>query len=148
MVRTACRGDLTSIVGLLEEFFMDTSYVKHTEQMNMLHITKLVYAVIQQGYAWVAVKDQIVVGVLLSVREPNIWQPTKFTLRELIYSVREEYRRSPMSGRLFIEFCRTGEQLLKDGRIDGYFTTRMTTTADYDLESRGFRLTEKLYLRD
>jgi len=148
MIRQACRGDLTSIVSLLEEFFMDTSYIKHTEQMNMEHISKLVYVIIQQGYAWVAVKDQIVIGILLAVREQNIWAPTKHSLRELVYFVREEYRRSPVSGRLFIEFCRTGEQLLKENRIDGYFTTRMTTTADYDLESRGFRLTEKLYLKD
>ena len=38
--------------------------------------------------------------------------------------------------------------MMAAGEIDGYFTTRMTSTVDYDLESRGFRLTEKLYLKD
>jgi hypothetical protein len=62
--------------------------------------------------------------------------------------VREAYRGTTGAGRLFVEFCKTGESLLNSGEIQGYFTTRMTTTTDYDLERRGFRLTEKLYLKD
>jgi len=38
--------------------------------------------------------------------------------------------------------------LLDNNEIQGYFTTRMTSTVDYDLERRGFRLTEKLYIKD
>jgi hypothetical protein len=62
--------------------------------------------------------------------------------------VREAYRGTTGAGRLFVEFCKTGDRLLNSGEIQGYFTTRMTTTTDYDLERRGFRLTEKLYLKD
>jgi hypothetical protein len=62
--------------------------------------------------------------------------------------VRESHRGTTGAGRLFVEFCKTGEDLLNSGEIQGYFTTRMTTTTDYDLERRGFRLTEKLYLKD
>ena len=62
--------------------------------------------------------------------------------------MREEYRRTPAGGRLFIEFCRHGEELLLNKQIDGYFTTRMNSTASYDLEKRGFREVERLFLRD
>jgi hypothetical protein len=62
--------------------------------------------------------------------------------------VREEYRGTLGAGRLFIKFCEQAEKLLNNNEIQGYFTTRMTTTRDYDLESRGFRLTEKLYIKD
>jgi hypothetical protein len=41
-----------------------------------------------------------------------------------------------------------GNTLLEQDKIDGYFTTRMTTTEDIDLERRGFRLTEKTYLKE
>jgi hypothetical protein len=44
--------------------------------------------------------------------------------------------------------CRHCDKLLLDKKIDGYFTTRMSTTVDYDLEKRGFKMTEKLYLKD
>jgi hypothetical protein len=62
--------------------------------------------------------------------------------------VREQYRTSVLAGRLFITFCNVAQRLLETDNIVGYFTTRMSTTADYDLERRGFRLTEKLYFKD
>jgi hypothetical protein len=88
------------------------------------------------------------VGLLAATREQNIWIPEKVSLREIVWYVREEYRRSIGAGKLFIKFCEQAELLLKQDLIQGYFTTRMTTTEDYDLERRGFRLTEKLYIKD
>jgi hypothetical protein len=49
---------------------------------------------------------------------------------------------------LFKTYCQQGEKLLEENKIEGYFTTRMTTTDEIDLERRGFRLTEKTYLKE
>jgi len=148
MIRQATRSDLSAITELLTEFLHESSYASHVAEIDHDHIRRLTYAVLQQGHIWLLCHDEIVVGCLIAVKEQNIWMPSKVSLRELVWYVKEQYRRTLGAGRLFIKFCELGDQLIESGEIDGYFTTRMTSTTDYDLESRGFRLTEKLYLKD
>ena len=148
MIRLATRSDLDTIYELVLEFLLHTAYAKHTEAVDHAHIKRLCYAILKTGTIWLYEHQDVVVGLLIGVREQNIWMPDKVSFRELVWYVREEYRRTPAAGRLFIEFCREGERLLLNKDIDGYFTTRMSSTANYDLEKRGFREVERLFLRD
>jgi hypothetical protein len=148
MIRLATRSDINLVTDLLVEFLTETSYDNHTDKIDLTHIKKLVFSVLQHGYIWIYFNGEVAVGLLVAVKEQNVWMPNKTSLRELVWFVRQEYRGTVGAGRLFIEFCQQAEKLLNNGSIQGYFTTRMTTTKDYDLESRGFRLTEKLYLKD
>lgn len=148
MIRLATRSDINLVSDLLVEFLQSTSYNKHTEVIDREHIKRLVFTVIHHGYIWLYFNEEIAIGLLIAVREQNMWMPDKTSLRELVWYVREEYRGTIGAGRLFIKFCEQAEKLLNNNEIQGYFTTRMTTTRDYDLESRGFRLTEKLYIKD
>lgn len=148
MIRAATRSDLSVLTELLEEFLLSTDYAEHCEEIDHEYLKKLIFAVLHQGYIWLLCDKNIVVGCLIAVKEQNIWMPNKISLRELVWYVKEPYRKTIGAGRLFIKFCEQGDELMERGEIQGYFTTRMTSTADYDLESRGFRLTEKLYLKD
>jgi hypothetical protein len=148
MIRLATRSDIPALESLLEDFLLETAYAEHCEEMNPTHLKKLLFAIIHQGYVWVLCHNEVLVGCLIAVKEQNVWIPSKVSLRELVWYVKEEYRKTMSAGKLFVEFCKKGDELLERGDIQGYFTTRMTTTTDYDLESRGFRLTEKLYLKD
>lgn len=148
MIRLATRSDLNLCVDLIHEFLQTTSYANHIQAANKHHLQRLIYAILQGGYIWLYYQGPVAVGILVAVKEQNVWIPEKVSLRELVWYVREEFRGSPSAGRLFVHFCKKGEELMELGQIDGYFTTRMATTTDYDLEKRGFRLTEKLYLRD
>jgi hypothetical protein len=148
MIRLATRSDINLVADLLVEFLQSTSYKDHTQTNNIEHIKKLMYAILHSGYIWLYFNGEVAVGLLVAAKEQNVWIPEKRSLREVVWYVREEYRGSISAGRLFIKFCEQGELLLDKDEIQGYFTTRMTSTTDYDLESRGFRLTEKLYLKD
>ena len=105
------------------------------------------YAILHSGYIWLYYNGEVCVGLLAAAKEQNMWIPEKRSLREVVWYVREEYRRTMGAGKLFVEFCKQAELLLEQNEINGYFTTRMTTTEDYDLERRGFSLTEKLYFK-
>lgn len=148
MIRTANRSDINAITELIEEFLTETSYANHCGAVDHEYIKRLVYAVLKTNYVWLLCDKEIVVGCLIAVKEQNIWMPSKISLREMLWYVKEPYRKTIGAGRLFVKFCELGDELMEQGLIDGYFTTRMTSTTDYDLESRGFRLTEKLYLKD
>ena len=148
MIRLATRTDLNTVADLVVEFLQTTSYSNHTNGINQEHIKKLVFSMLHHGYIWLYFNDKVAVGLLIAIKEQNVWMPDKTSLRELVWYVREEYRGTLGAGRLFIKFCEQGDALLAKDQIQGYFTTRMTSTTDYDLERRGFRLTEKLYIKD
>lgn len=149
MIRLADRGDLNAVTALVCEFLEETSYTEHSAgSVDPDHIRQLVFAVLHQGYIWLYEDNNHLVGLLAAVRENNMWVPSKRSLRELVWYVRPTHRGKSSAGKLFVKYCQQAEALLESGEIAGYFTTRMGTTADYDLETRGFRLTEKLYLKD
>ena len=149
MIRIATRSDIPQVVELIVEFLQaDTAYRQHIQQVNREHLYKLAYQVIHTGYIWLLFNGPVAVGLLAAVKEANMWIPHQVSLREIVWYVREEYRKTIGAGRLFINFCQTGDALIAAGQIFGYFTTRMTSTEDYDLLRRGFRVTETLYIRD
>ena len=149
MVRLATRADLLTVTQLVIDFLQHTSYDNHLASgVDEDHIKKLIYVVLKVGKIWLYERDHVAVGLLIAIKEQNIWMPTKTSLRELVFYVNEEHRRGPAAGRLFLAFCHEAEDQLNKGEIDGYLTTRMGSTDSYNLESRGFRLVENLYLKD
>jgi hypothetical protein len=138
-----------TIVGLLKEFLSETSYSQAEAAGNNLeHLCKLAWTFQQYGYIWLAFHKDEPVGLLMSVKEPNMWLPSAKELREVVWYVKPEHRKNSIGGRLFLAYCKKGEELLKSGEIQGYFTTRMTTTDSIDYESRGFRQTEVTYIKE
>lgn len=136
-------------IRLLQEFLKETPYQQAQSAVNDIeHLGKLVFAIMNNGYIWVAYSDDKPVGLLMAVKEPNLWAPKCAELRELVWFVLPEHRQSTIGGRLFKKFCQRGDQLIAEQAIEGYWTTRMSTTDNIDLERRGFRLTEKTYLKE
>jgi N-acetylglutamate synthase-like GNAT family acetyltransferase len=149
MIRSADYKDTKIIINLLTKFLEETSYRQaHNGRDNFENLAKLVWTVQQHGYIWLAFRDQQAVGCLLAVKQPNMWAPNCRELRELVWYILPEYRNSILGGRLFKKYCEKGEELLENGTIQGYFTTRMTTTDDINLSRRGFKLVEQTYLKE
>jgi hypothetical protein len=136
-------------IRLLQDFLLETSYAQSREAANDVeHLGKLVFTVMNNGYIWIAYEDKEPVGILMSIKDRNMWAPTNIEFRELVWYVKPAHRNTLVSGRLFKHFCKKGDELLDQGLIQGYFTTRMATTTAIDLERRGFRLTENTYLKE
>jgi len=149
MIRIATRSDLPTVVSLIVDFLTDaTAYGKHTDAIDVEHIKKMSHSIISVGRVWLFEINNVAVGLLAAVLEQNIWIPSKHSYREIVWYVKPEFRRNPSAAKLFLEFCREGERLLEQGKIEGFFTTRMATTSEYDLVKRGFREVERLFLRD
>lgn len=148
MIRIATRSDLKPIASLLVEFVQESSYANHTSTVDEMHIRSLVLGLLHMGTIWLYEEEGKLVGLLAAIKEANMWMPNKRSLREVVWYVKPEYRKRSSGGKLFVHFTKHAESLKQRGEIEGYFTTRMATTADFDLESRGFRLVEKMYLKD
>jgi len=149
MIKLATHLDTLAIVDLLKRFLTETSYnqaeqaVKDTE-----HLCKISWLVQQHGYIWLAYQNDVPAGLLMAVKEPNMWLPSARELKELVWYVVPEQRETTIGGKLFLQYCRKGDELLSKGEIQGYFTTQMTTTRNIDLERRGFKLKERTFLKE
>lgn len=136
-------------IKLLQEFLNETAYHQAPDVANNVeHLGKLVFTVMNNGYIWIAYSDEKPVGLLMAIRQPNMWLPSFIELRELVWFVNPEHRKTTIGGRLFKTFSNAVDQLLEQGKIHGCFTTRMSTTDEINLERRGFRLTEKTYMKE
>ena len=149
MIRLADHKDTLAIVDLLKRFLSDTSYSQAQQATkDTEHLCKIVWLVQQHGYIWLAFQNDVPVGLLMAVKEPNMWLPSAKELRELVWYVTPEHRSSTVGGKLFLQYCKKGDELLAEGKIQGYFTTQMTTTRSIDLKSRGFKQTETTFLKE
>jgi hypothetical protein len=143
------RVEARDAIRLLQDFLKETSYKQSLEaSQDIEHLGKLVFTVMNNGYIWISYLDKEPVGLLMAIKDKNIWSPQTIELRELVWFVKPEHRKTTIGGRLFKTFCDMGDKLLKDCKIDVYFTTRMTTTDDYNLQRRGFRLVEQTYIKE
>jgi hypothetical protein len=149
MIKLADHNDTLAIVDLLRKFLTETSYSQAQQaSQDTEHLCKLTWIIQQHGYIWLAFKDEKPVGLLMAVREPNMWLPRAQELREVVWYVVPEHRSSTVGGKLFLQYCKKGDELLAAGEIQGYFTTQMTTTKSIDLKSRGFKQTETTFLKE
>jgi N-acetylglutamate synthase-like GNAT family acetyltransferase len=149
MIRQAQRPDFAAICDLLEDYFKEGTYGQHIDYgFDRARAAKILYNVTHMGYIWLYEADNRIVGALAAVREPNIWFPQKISMSEMFSYVKPEYRHRVGAAKLFVAYERQAQELLNNNSIDGYFMTEMSTTSNLNLESRGFRLAERLYIKD
>jgi hypothetical protein len=141
--------DARHIIKMIQQFLTETSYSQAVEaSRDVEYLGRLAFTFIQKGYVWLAFVDEEPVGILIAIKEPNLWSPKNIQLRELVWYVLPQHRKTSIGGRLFAKYCETAELLIDQSQIDGYFTTRMTTTDPVGLERRGFKLKESTYLKE
>jgi len=150
MIRLATNEDTKVTVALLREFLKETSYNSLAQMAyeNLEHLCKIVWMAQQHGYIWLGYIDDEPAGLLIALKEPNVWVPKAQELREFVWFVMPKYRNTSLGGRLFLNYCKKGDELIKSGIIRHYFTTKMTTTDPIDYEARGFRLTEQTFIKE
>jgi hypothetical protein len=141
--------DARHIIKMIQRFLTETSYSQGLEaSKDVEHLGRLAFTFINNGHVWLAFDGEEAVGILVSIMEPNIWNPRHKQMRELIWYVVPEKRNSTVGGRLFKQYCLKGDELKSQGKITAYFTSMMSSTQPCDLERRGFRLTEQTYIKE
>jgi len=141
--------DIQQAIDLLKQFVKETVYQDlYPQHGNDMHLGRLVHVVMTNHYAWLDLREGKAVGILLAVKEANMWAPAQKQLRELVWYVLPEYRHTTAAARLFAEYCRTAEALADAGQIQGYFASTMPTTGAVNLERRGFQPVQQTYLKE
>ena len=149
MIRDASRFDLPDIIEMFLDFADSGAYSASARsvEFDVLHLEKIFFACLHQGFILVSEHDDELQGFLVAVRQSDVWHPEWIRLQELIWYVKPKYRNTTVGGKLFLEYNRRADSWIEQGIVKECSTTRMSTTPDLGLEKRGWQLTEKLYIK-
>ena len=87
--------DARHMIKLMQQFLTDTSYDQGLEaSKDVEHLGKLAFTFINNEYVWLAFNKEEPVGILIAIKEPNLWIPKHVQLRELIWYVVPEHRKT------------------------------------------------------
>lgn len=146
MIRTANKFDLPHIIKMLKHFREQTPIDIMRDCNDEQYINKLYHHIILGGgLALVAEMDQPI-GMIIGIKDQNIWDPQLRILRELVYWVEPEYRNTSAGYRLLKEYNTQAELLREQGKIKLYTMTKMTNSPDIDFTRFGYTKTEEVWV--
>lgn len=146
-IRRIERYDYEQVCDLLQEFAAESTIGSFKQKdYDREYAKKLLEFCCSVGVGLCACRDGKIQGILLSIKDRDIWVPNIIRLKELAWYVRPEYRMTTVGARLFSEWKKIGENLIKSGEIRSFQLTKLRSSPDFDLEKRGFKEIETHYM--
>ena len=147
-IRLLERWDFPQVLDLMIDFARATGLREFNQKTyDPAPGTAVLMRCLVGGVSYVAADKERIVGMILSLRDQDMWIPSIVRVRELAWWVDPQYRASTVGGRLFHKYTSKAQALVDAGLIQGYTMTKLTTSPDFDYERRGFRLVESTYIK-
>ena len=145
MIRTATPRDKPALMRMLNSY-RTASPLDFHKDTNEAHAGKIIDAVLLgAGICFVSEDKSGVHGMLLAIKNPNVWDPTVMALHELAYWV-DINRRGTSSGyRLLKAYADYAQEQKTLGNIEYYTVSKMVTSPDLDYSRFGFTLLESMW---
>lgn len=145
-IRHANKFDQPEIFRMLRSFRNETPIEEMKYCDDEEYISKLFHHIILGGgIALVAETDKIC-GMIIGVKDANIWDPQIKILRELCYWVDVDARGTTAGYRLLKAYSDEAEKLRDQEKIKMYTMTKMTTSPDIDFSRFGYKKTEEVWV--
>lgn len=145
MIRPATPLDKPALLRMLGSYRMASPLEFH-KTTDLAHAGLIVDAILSgAGMAWVAEDSKDVYGMLLVIKNPNIWNPKVMALHELAYWVDPEMRGGSAGYKLLLHYTQYAEKLKQEGAITYYTVSKMVTSPDLDYSRFGFSKLEEMW---
>ena len=145
-IRNANKFDLPHILDMLRGFRNATPIDMMRECDNEDYINKLYHHVILGGGIALIAENEKPFGMIIGVKDHNIWDPEIKVLRELVYWVEPEYRGTSAGYRLLKEYNKQAQKLVDDKKIKLFTMTKMVNSPDLDFSRFGYTKTEEVWV--
>lgn len=145
-IRNANKFDLPHILDMLRDFRNATPIDMMRDCDNEEYINKLYHHIILGGGIALIVEDEKPFGMIIGVKDHNIWDPEIKVLRELVYWVDPAYRGTTAGYRLLKEYNKQAQQLVDDKKIKLFTMTKMVNSPDLDFSRFGYKKTEEVWV--
>jgi hypothetical protein len=145
-IRLANKFDLPSVVEMLRNFRNNTPIEMMRECNNEEYINKLFHHIILGGGVALIAEDKNTAGMIIGVKDQNVWDPNLKVLRELVYWVEPQYRGSTAGYKLLLQYNKLAQELIDENKISMYTMTKMVNSPDLDFTKFGYKKAEEVWV--
>jgi N-acetylglutamate synthase-like GNAT family acetyltransferase len=145
-IRQANKFDLPNVLDMLRNFRSNTPIEMMRECNNEEYISKLFHHIILGGGVALIAEDKNTAGMIIGVKDQNIWDPNLKVLRELVYWVEPQYRGSSAGYKLLLQYNKLAQELVNENKINMYTMTKMVNSPDLDFTKFGYKKTEEVWV--
>ncbi len=146
-IRIATRYDIDVLVNMMRNYAA-AGPVKllHTNQ-NETHVrTFLTNIIMGAGVIWIGSRDEQPVGMLIAVRNPNLWNPELLYLQEVAWWVEPSARNTMIGARLLYAYRDYAIEAVDKNEIVGYTLSKMITSPELDYSKLGMNKLEETWI--
>ena len=145
-IRQANKFDLPAVVEMLRNFRNNTPIEMMRECNNEEYISKLFHHIILGGGVALLAEDKNTAGMIIGVKDQNVWDPNLKVLRELVYWVEPQYRGSSAGYKLLLQYNKLAQELIDENKISMYTMTKMVNSPDLDFTKFGYKKAEEVWV--
>lgn len=146
IVRKADRWDIEDIIEMLRHYRSCTPWARLADCDNEPYVRNLLTHIFAgAGVIFVSEQDKELTGMLIALKNNNVWDPDLWMMNELCYWVEPERRGSTAGYRLlksYVDYC---EELKSNGSIESYTVTKMVNSPDLNYDKFGFTKLEEMW---
>lgn len=146
MIRLGNKFDTPYIIKMLKDYRSATPWQRMSQCDNEPYIKTLLQQVFAgQGVVFIAERELDPVGMLIAIKNTNIWDPSLVVMNELCYWVDPEHRGGTSGYRLLAAYKQHCDQLKSQGAIEAYTISKMSNSPDLDFARFGFEKLEEYW---
>ena len=146
-IRQADRWDTEEIIDMLKTYRSHSPIQLHHNLVDEEHPRRILDHIFAGlGVIFVAEDvDRSLAGMLIAMKNPNIWDPSILVMNELAYWVNPESRGSSAGYKLIKTYQQYAQELKEAGEIQAFTISKMSTSPDLKYDRFGFEKIEEMW---
>lgn len=145
MIRLANKWDIPQLKELFTAYYQE-HFPQYTD-VPMANIEKIMAMIISgAGVAVIDDHDTNIRGAIIALACPNVWDPNRLVLTEILFYVKKEFRNGMSGGKLIKKYTDIGEEWKDSGRVVHY-TISHTSKLKIDYSRWGYNEAETTWFQ-
>lgn len=145
-VRKANKFDVTDFLEMVSHFQKTTDLPQSIKNANNWeYINKLFHHIILGGGLIFIAESDEAVGMIVGLKNRNVWDPDQFSIQELMLWVEPEYRKTRAGYMLVKEYTQTIKQMIADNEIVSATMSNTENLVNIDYTRFGFKKFEEIW---
>jgi len=148
IIREATKFDIDKVIELVKNFYDAVELdLKNYGDLDLEYVNKLYHHIILGGGTCVVAEhNDKLVGIILALKNPNIFYPTKTVLNELLIYVEPDHRKSSACYKMLSKYKKIAEKMIENNEITTYTVTKTEQLDQIKFEKLGYRKTEEVWV--
>lgn len=148
MIRKANKFDIPFIIEMLKNYRNAAPLKVLNEANDKEYIEQLLYnLIVGTGFILLAEKDNLIIGTIIAVIIPNVWNPKIKQCSEIAYWVEPEFRGGTAAYRLIKSYIAECDMMMESGKIQMYTMSKMVNSPDLKYEKFGLSKLEETWVK-